>query len=253
VTIGVLIVDDEAPARRRLRTLVTARDGFEVIGEARDGVEAVDAIQSLAPGLVLLDVQMPGLGGFEVIEAVGVQAMPPVVFVTAFDEFAVRAFAIEAIDYLVKPIDEARLEQALLRVARRSAEGPGRAALGRLLENVLPDHTFLARIVVRDADRLHIVPVDQVERFTASGNYVEVHGASGTRTMRETLASLEARLDPSRFVRVHRAEIVRLDAVRAIEAASHGDLVLVLESGAAVRASRRFAARLHDALRAHGP
>lgn len=243
MSLRVLIVDDEGPSRRRVRALLEGAEDVEIAGEAHNGLEAVEAIQRLRPGLVFLDVQMPGMNGFEVIHTVGVDAMPPVVFVTAYDEFAVQAFAVEAIDYLVKPLDAARFAQALARVAKRLGAGQP-AALDRLLGSVLPAPRHLERLIVRRGDRLIFVPVADVERFSADGNYVEVHTAAGSHLVRDTLAHLESQLDPARFARVHRGEIVAVAAVREVQPCAHGDSIVVLRSGASVRMSRRFADRL---------
>jgi two-component system LytT family response regulator len=245
VTLRVLVVDDEPPARRKLAAHLQKEPGVELVGEARDGLEAVSAIQELGPDLVFLDVQMPGLDGFEVIEAVGIERMPPVVFVTAYDEFAVKAFEVQAVDYLLKPFDQARFKKAFARGARRAhgkPAGDGELLL-RVLEAVRPA-ARLERLVVRDQGRLLLVPIREVQRLSAEGNYVRVHAAGKTHLVRETLARLEARLDAARFVRIHRSEIVALDAIQELQPFFHGDYVVVLRNGERLRLSRRYQERV---------
>jgi two-component system LytT family response regulator len=243
----VLIVDDEAPARRKVRAHLGDAAGVDVVGEAASGPEAVEAIRTLRPDLVFLDVQMPGMSGFEVIEAVGAEAMPAVVFVTAYDEFAVEAFEVQAVDYLMKPFHADRFRRALARAMDRLArrEEP-RASLAPLLEALLKKRPRDAqRLLVRDGDRILFVPLREVVRLSAEGNYVQVHTARGQRhLLRETLARLEARLDPERFARIHRSEIVNVDFVAEVQPAFHGDYTVRLKTGDEVRLSRRYQDRL---------
>jgi two-component system LytT family response regulator len=247
VSARVLIVDDEAPARRKVRAHLGDGALVDVVGEAASGSEAVEAIRTLRPDLVFLDVQMPGMSGFEVIEAVGAEAMPAVVFVTAYDEFAVEAFEVQAVDYLMKPFHADRFRQALARAMDRLArrEEP-RESLARLLEAMLKKTPRDAqRLLVREGDRIFFVPVREVVRLSAEGNYVQVHTARGQRhLLRETLARLEARLDPERFARIHRSEIVNVDFVSEVQPAFHGDYTVRLKNGEEVRLSRRYQDRL---------
>ena len=245
MTIRVLVVDDEPPARRKLLTHLKHEPEVEIAGEAGDGLEAVESIRHLTPDLVFLDVQMPGLNGFEVLEVVGSQAMPLVVFVTAYDDFALDAFAVEAVDYLLKPFDGGRFRKAFERARRRLAERSGEGErLERLLQAVLPQGERLQRLVVRKGERIFLVPVAEVIRLAAAGNYVEVHTEKGTFLLRETMASLERRLDPERFARIHRSEIVNVDAIRELQPFFHGDYIVVLANGERRRLSRRFQDRL---------
>ena len=237
----VLIVDDEAPARRFLRAQLAKQEGIEIVGEAGSGPEAVLAIRALRPEVVFLDVQMPGLNGFEVLEQIGADAAPAVVFVTAYDEFALAAFEVAAVDYLLKPFTEDRLRKALARALAATHREAGRESLERLLgERRHP----LERLLVREGERMFFVPVAEIVRLSAEGNYVRIHATSGAHELRETLGRLEARLDGRRFVRVHRSEIVNLDFVGEIQRHFHGDLIAILKNGEAVRVSRRYAARL---------
>lgn len=241
----VLVVDDEPLSRDRLRGALAGEPGIVVVGECPDGPTAVAAIRRERPDLVLLDVQMPGLDGFEVIEAVGPAAMPPVIFVTAFDDFAVRAFEVHAVDYLLKPFDDDRLRAALAR-ARAHREDAGSLA-GRLRAllaergqgpEAAPAGGYARRLMVRRGATLRYVPLDEVEWIEAADNYVRLHGGGGTHLVRMTLRELETRLDPADFARIHRSAIVRLAAIREIRPWAGGDYLAVLRSGREVRISR---------------
>jgi two-component system LytT family response regulator len=236
-----LIVDDEAPARAKLRLYLEADERAVVVGEATNGLEAVERVESLRPELVLLDVQMPGLDGFEVLAALQDGELPHVVFVTAHDEHAVRAFEVRALDYLLKPVDRGRLRSAVDRVIE--AGRPGRDAL-RVLEDRPTATSPLERFLVRERGRLRLVPVGDVDWIGAAGNYVELHVGDHTHLVRGTLNELESRLPERRFARVHRSTIVNLDRVRELQPWSHGDLLLVLHGGTELRLSRRYRDRI---------
>ena len=237
----VLIVDDEAPARAKLRRYLEADERTEVVGEAENGLQAVERVESLQPDLVLLDVQMPGLDGFDVMAALQDGDLPHVVFVTAHDEHAVRAFEVRALDYLLKPVDRGRLRSAVDRVLESGR--PGREAL-RALEDRPAATTALDRFLVRERGRLRLVAVDDVDWIGAAGNYVELHVGDRTHLVRGTLNELESRLPGRRFARVHRSTIVNLDRVRELQPWSHGDLLLVLDCGTELRLSRRYRDRI---------
>jgi two-component system, LytTR family, response regulator len=245
MSLRVLIVDDELPARRKLRAHLSPQPDVEVLGEAGSGPEAVDAIRRLHPDLVFLDVQMPGMTGFEVIEEVGVAEMPAVVFVTAYDEFAIEAFDVQAVDYLLKPFHVDRFKQALARAAEKvRTRTRGDDVLNRLLAAFPERGGPVRRLLVREGERLFFVPVAAVVRLSADGNYVQVRTLNGRHQIRETLASLETRLDPERFARVHRSEIVNMDFVAEIQPLFHGDYCVILKNGEQVRLSRRYQDRL---------
>ncbi len=238
----VLVVDDEAPARAKVKRLLAADDRFTLAGEAADGLLALEALEELRPDLLILDVQMPGLSGFEVLEALGAELCPPVIFSTAHDAFALRAFEHAAVDYLLKPYDAERFHRALERAHGRSmAQAPTPAPMETLLAETRK--APLTRLLVRAADGgggWAPVALDQVIRLSAENKYVRLYTASGEHRLRQPLAELEARLDPRQFCRVHRGEIVRLAAVTHVEPASHGDALLVLENGNAVLLSRTY-------------
>ena len=222
----VLIVDDEAPARRKLRMLLDREPEIELVGEAADGEEAVGAIRRSRPDLVLLDIQMPLRGGFEVIEKIGVKHMPLVVFVTAFDQHALRAFEVHALDYLTKPFAVERLRATLARARRRLA-GRERELdadkLSRLMATLGGGDNYLKRLRVRSGPlREVLVPVEDIVVLRSRRNDVDVVTAKATYSRRATLSSLEARLDPELFARINRSEIVRLDAIRELQPWFHG-------------------------------
>jgi two-component system, LytTR family, response regulator len=247
----VLLVDDEPLVRRGLRAFLAAERGVEVVGEARDGNEAVAAVRTLAPDVLFLDVQMPELDGFGVLDALGPER-PAVVFVTAFDAYAIRAFEVHAVDYLLKPFDEPRFRTALDRVRERVAARRGGvpapdaggldARLDALLVQLRGDGRvptdWLARIAIRETDRVTYVPVGDVDWLEADDNYVRVHTRGGARLVRETLKSLESRLDPRHFARIHRSAIVNLERVRELRPTFNGEYVVVLATGARLTLSR---------------
>jgi two-component system, LytTR family, response regulator len=252
VTIRALIVDDEPLARRGLARHLVAEGDVEVVGECGDGASAVAAIGELAPDLVFLDVEMPEVDGFDVVRAVGAGAMPAVIFVTAFDQYAVRAFDVHALDYVLKPIDVARFRVAVARARERLAR-PEANDLAARIAAALADigraapPTFAKRLAVKSDGRVTLVDVGDVDRIEAAGNYVEIVAAGKRHLMRETMASLEARLDPERFVRVSRSAIVNADRVRELRPMFNGDVVVVLRDGTEVSAGRRYRQNL-DAL-----
>jgi two-component system LytT family response regulator len=252
--IRALIADDERPARRKLRELLCREADFEVVAEAADGVEAVAAIRAAAPDVVFLDIQMPRLDGFGVIAEVGVQAMPLVVFVTAFDEHALRAFEVHALDYLLKPFAPSRLRRLLERLRRQLAppgEVSGAVAGGdlaqrieRLLAAVRPIPEYPRQLLVdRGEGRQALLAVDQIDLIRAEGNYLRCFAPGAEYRRRGTLRDLEGRLDPARFVRVNRSEIVRLEAIRELQPWFHGDARVILRDGSVLTFSRRYRAK----------
>lgn len=245
MSLRVLIVDDEPPARRKIRLHLERHADVEIAGEADSGPAAVQAIQDIEPDLVFLDIQMPGMNGFEVIASVGPDRMPPAVFVTAHDEYALAAFEVETIDYLLKPVSEERFERALARARERvEARQVDARRLERLLAGVRPEGAVLRRIVVKERDRLLLVDVDDVVHFKASGNYVELHTAGRRHLVRDTMDHLESRLDAGRFARIHRTAIVNVARVRELRPQFHGDYDVVLDTGETLRLSRRYKDRL---------
>jgi two-component system LytT family response regulator len=250
--IRALIVDDEPPARRRLRALLSAEPDVEVAGECGDGLQAVEQIRVLRPDVVFLDVQMPEAGGFDVVEAVGPHRMPAVVFVTAYDEFALRAFEVHALDYLLKPYDRERFA-ATLRHVRARLGGPELAPkLLSLLDGSRPRPAYLERIPVRSGSRIQLLPVAELDYLQADDNYVRLHASGRSHLVRETLGAMEARLDPDRFLRVHRSLIVNLSCITELEPLFSGEYVLTLRDGTRLTTGRSYRARLQEALSLKG-
>ena len=248
--VRILIVDDEAPARAKMRRYVAESSDIEIVGEAETGVEAVERIAELQPDLVFLDVQMPELDGFGVIEAVGVESMPHVVFVTAFDEYALKAFEVRALDYLLKPFTPERfaavIDRARAEIARTSSDDSTalRSKLEALLSAVATARPrYLNRILVHHANKAHLLPVERIDRVEADRNYVRLHSGGTAFTLRGSLTSLAERLDPEKFLRINRSEIVRLDAVKELQPWFHGDYRVVMGDGTTLMWSRRFRAQ----------
>ena len=229
--IRVLVVDDEPLARQRIEDLLVKTGDMEVIDTASSGTEAVQKIRDLHPDLVFLDVQMPGMTGVEIADAIGRDKMPPTIFVTAYDTHAVKAFELDALDYLVKPFDDERFEQAIARARR-----------------IQPAEPYMQRIPVDIRGQVRIVPVDMVDYITASGPYAELHVGDRTFAIRERMQTLEERLDPARFFRVHRSAIARLDLIDAILRGSGGDYGVRLKNGTELSLSRSRREALEEKL-----
>lgn len=245
-SIRTIIVDDEPLARDKLRGFLTRHPTLELVGEAGDGLEAVRVIDALRPELVFLDIQMPELDGFEVLAAVEQEPLPHVIFVTAFDHYAVQAFEQGALDYLLKPVAPDRFDLAVDRALRQLASGQTQNLADRLdlvLEQSA-NRPRLERFLVKECDRSRFVPLQDVEWIEAAGNYLKLHAKDGVHLVRGALKLVESRLDPARFVRIHRTAIVNLDRIRYLEPWSHGDQVVVLQSGARLTLSRRFRDRM---------
>ena len=241
--IRVLIVDDEAPARALLREMLSAEPDLEILGEAATGLEAVKAAADLKPDAVFLDLEMPKLDGFEVLELLDPQIA--VVFVTAYDSHALRAFEVHAVDYVLKPYRAERLREALLRARARVGQRPDPALLAR---SARPAGEYPHRVVVKDGAHIHVVPVERLDYAQAQDDYVALRTEGKTLLKAQTLGALEASLDPSLFVRVHRSYLVRLDRIRALEPYGKNDHVAILADGTRVPVSREGYARLRELL-----
>ena len=247
MSMRTLIVDDEAPARERLKRLLADIEGVELIGEAEGGVQAVEMIERERPDLVLLDIQMPGLDGFGVIEAL--EDPPLVIFVTAYDEYAIRAFEVNALDYLLKPFSRERLEKAVRRAQEALAEEQDFAMrFGPLLESLATQGRYLTRLAVRDRDRICVLDVDEVDWIDVEDEQVLVHVGDRAYLIRRTLTELEARLDPAHFFRAHRSVIVNLSRVKEVIPWFKGSHKLRLTAGAEVELSRARARALRKIL-----
>lgn len=249
----VLIADDEKPARKRLVDLLAGIPEVEVVAVCASGEAAIRAIREHQPDLALLDIQMPEVDGFAVIEAVGVAAMPVTIFVTAYDQYALRAFDAHAVDYLLKPFSDERFGQALhramqfVRSERQSAAVVRRMAA--LLDSVRPEAPrYLDRIVLKARGRVYLLKVEDITWIEAAGVYVKLHTEGAVSLHRETLRHLEEHLDPHQFIRIHRSSIVNIDHIAELRSDSHGDYTVILDSGTALRLSRTYRARLQERL-----
>ena len=241
----VLIVDDEPLACERLRTLLAAEHGITIAGECHDGRSALKAIQELAPDLVFLDVQMPEMDGFAVIEAL--PAPPAVIFVTAFDQFAIRAFEVCALDYLLKPFDRERFAKALAR-GRAEHERQSASDLGARMQSLLAElrgrKQYLDRIVIRAGGRVIFLRAQELDWIEAAGNYVRLHSGAEEYLYRETLSRMEAALDPARFARIHRSSIVNVERIKEMHPLFRGDYTVVLRDGRELTLSKAYRDRL---------
>ncbi len=248
--IRVVIADDEPPARHRLIDLLAEEPDIEVVAECRNGNEVIRAIQEYDPDLVFLDVQMPEADGFDVVAQVGAERMPEVIFVTAYDEYALRAFEVHALDYLLKPFDRDRFRTALDRARARLNRGVavGSKLLALVAELGRASANHLERIPVKTNGRIVLVELADVDAFEAEGNYVRIIVGDRSYLIRASLSSLEERLDPSRFLRIHRSTIVRLDRIAQLEPLFQGEYLITLRGGRQVRSSRRYRSRLHEVL-----
>jgi two-component system LytT family response regulator len=247
--IRALVVDDEPVARAHLRAMLEERGDIEVVGEAGDGRSAVDQIRGLGPDLVLLDVQMPELDGFGVVRAIGADRMPAVVFVTAHDQHALAAFEVHALDYVLKPLHRVRVQRAIDRVVdllRSGTPSSGTGPLTELLHRLAAPQPGADRIAVRDGDRVLYLRVADIDWIEAADDLVRLHVGRTVHTHRVTMADLEQRLPPSRFVRIHRSTIVNVDRVREFLPWFQGDWILVLADGTRLQSGKSYRKRLRE-------
>ncbi|MGB7297597.1 MAG: LytTR family DNA-binding domain-containing protein [Candidatus Aminicenantales bacterium] len=239
----ILIIDDEALARRRLRSLLSKNPALEVIGECANGEEAVLAILDSSPDLIFLDVQMPEMNGFEVLEAVGRESMPAVVFVTAHDQYALKAFEVHAVDYLLKPFSRDRLEQALSRAVtaleNRVAGDLNRSVLA-LLDKLKEREPYAKRLLAKAHGRIHLLPVNDIEWIEAEDYYARVHLGQESFLIRESLSGLQKRLDPSQFLRIHRSSIINVRSIKELQSWFHGEYLVILKNGTKMHISRNY-------------
>ena len=252
--IRTLIVDDESMARERILGLLSQEQDVEVIGQCSDGQQAVSAIQQLSPELVFLDVQMPAVDGFGVIRQVGAERMPMVVFVTAYDEYALQAFEVHALDYLLKPFGRDRLQQCLDHARhqrdRRRAGDLGKSLLA-LVQDFRPEQKRQDRLVVKSGGRVFFVRTDEIDWIEAAGNYVRLHMKDQSHLFRETMNQMESRLDPQRFFRIHRSRIVNTERIKELQPWFNGEYVVLLQNGAQLRLSRSYREKLEERLGKH--
>ena len=252
MTIRAVIVDDEPLARQRIRSLLVEAADVEVVAECANGNEAIQAIEECPPDLLFLDIQMPEVDGFDVLQAVGVGRVPVVIFVTAYDQFALRAFEAHALDYLLKPFDDERFEAALQRARERIRQQQGGdldRRLRALLDEVRADRGYLQRLVVPSGQRSVFIRTEQIDWIGAERNYIRLHIGARAWLMRENLSRIEAALDPTLFCRIHRSTIVNIDRIQAVEPVPHGEYLVVLHDGTKLPSGRSYRRNLHALLR----
>jgi two-component system LytT family response regulator len=239
--ISAVIVDDEPPARTRIRRLLADHPDIDIVAECGDGASAVQAIETAAPDLVFLDIQMPELDGFDVLQALESPRLPEIIFVSAFDRYALRAFKVHALDYVLKPVEPERLGEALAHARSRLADRQSAdRALAGLLRDLVKDRPYLTRVPVRSEGRVRVIDLTDVDWLGAADNYVALHCAGREYLVRDTIAHLEQRLDPAHFVRVHRSTIVRIDRIAELIPDLHGDFQMRLKDGTALALSRTY-------------
>jgi len=242
-----LIVDDEALARERLRQLLAEQPEIELVGECADGREAVAAIQKQSPDLIFLDIQMPELNGFEVLEAISTEPMPVIVFVTAHDKFALRAFEVHAVDYLLKPFDRERFGSALRRALQqvKHREDPARAeAQAAVLTEVQTPAKPIDRLAVKSGGRIRILRTADIVWIESAHNYVEIHEDKQSHLLRDTISAIEQKLPPDKFVRISRSTIVNIEKIKELEPLFYGEYTVTLHNGKRLTLSRRYRSKL---------
>jgi two-component system LytT family response regulator len=249
--IQALIVDDERLARKRIRSLLKNERDVEVVGECADGAEALAAIRKQSPDLVFLDVQMPEMDGFQVLQEVGGDRMPAVVFVTAYDKYALRAFEVHALDYLLKPFDEDRFGEALRRAKEQVLGGSNGELHGRLIaliEHLRSGERYVDRLLVKASGRVLFLKTEDIDWIEAAGNYVRLHVGKESHLLRETMNTIETRLDPAHFLRIHRSTIVNLDRIKEMQPWFSGEYVVLLKDGTELRLSRGYRDKFDERL-----
>jgi two-component system LytT family response regulator len=249
--IRALIVDDEPIARRGVRLNLEIESDVEIIGECANGLEAVSSIQEQSPDLVFLDVQMPELDGFGVLEAIGTWHMPAVIFVTAYDQYALKAFEVHALDYLLKPFDRERFLKALQhardQIKRKSIDDVSNR-LRALLDDIKGTQKHIERLVIKSAGRIYFLNVEEIDWMEAAGNYVRLHVGRDSHLLRETVNSLESKLDPDKFLRIRRSTIVNIKRIKELHPMFNGEYAILLKTGTELISSRRYRKNLNAIL-----
>jgi two-component system LytT family response regulator len=248
--IRTLIVDDESLARERIREMLEADPQIEAVGDCANGKEAIEAIAKLKPDLIFLDVEMPGIDGFEVLESLDPASMPVVIFVTAYDQYAVRAFEIYALDYLLKPFDRERFEKSVTRAKEqllRTSDTMSERILSAL-EQIKTRPVHLERLVIKMNGHVFFIKAEEIDWLEAEGNYVRLHAGKESYLLRDTITALEAQLDPKQFLRVHRSAIVNVDRIQELQPWFHGEYRIIMGEGVQLTLSRSYREKLHELL-----
>ena len=244
--IKTLIVDDEPLARERVRRFLRDETEIEIVGEAANGAEAIDFIEKEKPELVFLDIQMPEKNGFDVIKSLDAKTIPTIIFVTAYDQYALQAFDASALDYLLKPFNRERFHRAVVR-AREHIENKKRGNLDERIASLIADlkteKKYLERLVVKSVGRVFFLKIDEIDWIEAAGNYLKLHVGRDSHLIRETMNSIEAKLNPDKFLRIHRSTIVNIDRIKELHPMFSGDYDVVLQTGAKITLSRNYRER----------
>jgi two-component system LytT family response regulator len=247
-----MIIDDEPLAREGMRELLQDEEAVDIVGECGDGASATEEIRKKKPDLILLDIQMPELDGFDVLRALDAKSLPAVIFVTAFDEYAVRAFRVHALDYLLKPVDPSRLREAIRRARQTLQAAPARGKsprgmddrLSRLLADLGREPKPTERFLVRSTGRVIVVKADEVDWIEAQGDYAGLHVGGKKHLVKEKMNKIEAQLDPAKFIRIHRSSIVNIDRIKELHPLFHGEYSLILNDGQKLTLSRSYRDRV---------
>jgi two-component system LytT family response regulator len=244
--IKTLIVDDEPLARERVRRFLRDESDIEFVGECGNGAEAVSKIKQEKPDLVFLDIQMPEKNGFEVIKSLDAKSIPTVIFVTAYDQYALQAFDVHALDYLLKPFNRERLHRAVLR-AREHIENKTRGNLDERLMSLIADlkseKKYLERLVVKSVGRVFFLKINEIDWIEAAGNYLKLHAGRESHLIRETMNGIEAKLNPDKFLRIHRSTVVNIDSIKELHPMFSGDYSVILRNGTELTLSRNYRER----------
>jgi two-component system LytT family response regulator len=244
----VIIVDDEPLARSRVRRMLQGHTDVEIIAECSNGKQAIEAVRKHKPDLLLLDVEMPEMDGFEVVDALG-KDLPYIVFITAYNQYAIRAFEVHALDYLLKPFNESRLTKAFERARDRirdSEKEHFNERIIRLLEDIRGESHYMERLILRNDRKIWFMNVNQIDWFEADGKYVNVHAGKEAHLVRESLTSLESKLDPKNFARIHRSSIVNINRIKEFQPWFHGDYRILLKDGTELILSRTYRKQFRD-------
>ena len=247
----VMIVDDEPIACRRVQRLLKADPDVDIVKVASNGEQAVEGVRKLEPDLIFLDVQMPGMDGFEVVRSIEPEKMPHVIFVTAYDRYAIRAFEVHALDYLLKPFDQDRFYEAVARAKGQIMKDRSKAlnsGLLSLLEEIKPAPKYLERLVVKTSGRVFFLKTEEIDWIEAQGKYVNIHVRKEEHLVREGMNSLESSLNPRKFVRIHKSSIVNVDHIAQLQPWFHGDYRVILRDGTTLTLSRRYRQNLDQLL-----
>ncbi len=252
--IRVLIVDDEPLARKRIKRMLSGDPEVEIVGDCASGHQALAMMRESEPDLVFLDIQMPEMDGFSVLEAIAPERLPLVIFVTAYDQYALRAFEFYALDYLLKPFDRARFEKAMQRARERLSKAKGDELNQRtiaLLEEIKARSKYLGRLVIKSGGRVFFIKTEEIDWIEAEGKYVRLHVGRESHLLREAIGGLEAQLDPARFLRIHRSTIVNIDRIRELQPWFHNEYRVILRDGTELMLSRSCRKKLGEMLGGH--